>query len=108
MLPDRVSNPGPLTYESGVAFEKNCYGHVWVCIQLYGYTLHTVKGSNFVIFILATLFNMAPITTAADDSLEYFFHCFSDKIMLEISCESSAWQRIHMKHQSLFSIWVDS
>ena len=31
------------------------------------------------------------------------FRCFSDKIMLEISCESSAWQRIHMKHQVLFS-----
>ena len=31
------------------------------------------------------------------------FHCFSDKIMLDILCESSAWQRIHMKHQALFS-----
>ena len=45
---------------------------------------------------------MAPITIAADDSLEYFFHCFSEKIRLDISCESSAWQRIHMKHQALF------
>ena len=45
----------------------------------------------------------APITTAADDSLAYFFHCFSDKIMLDISCESSAWQRIHTKHQASFS-----
>ena len=44
-----------------------------------------------------------PITTAADDSLEYFY-CISDKIMLDISCESSAWQRIHMKHQTLFSL----
>ena len=42
--------------------------------------------------------------TAADDSLEYFFHCFSDKIMLDISCESSARQRMHMKHQALFSL----
>ena len=24
--------------------------------------------------------------------------------MLDISCESSAWQRIHMKHQALFSL----
>ena len=30
------------------------------------------------------------------------FHCFSDKIVLDISCDSSAWQRIHMKHQALF------
>ena len=24
--------------------------------------------------------------------------------MFDISCESSAWQRIHMKHQALFSL----
>ena len=45
----------------------------------------------------------APITTAADDSLEYSFLCFSEKIRLDISSESSARQRIHMKHQALFS-----
>ena len=43
-----------------------------------------------------------PIMTAADDGLEYFLHVFSDKIVLGILCESSAWQRIHMKHQALF------
>ena len=32
----------------------------------------------------------APVTTEADDSLEYFFIVYSDKIMLDISCESSA------------------
>ena len=31
------------------------------------------------------------------------FHSFSEKIRLDISCESSARQRIHMKHQVLFS-----
>ena len=45
-----------------------------------------------------------PITLAADGSLEYFFHCFSDKIMLGISGESSAWQRIRIKYQALFSL----
>ena len=46
----------------------------------------------------------APITTAADDCLGYFFiYFFFDKIMLDISCECSACQRIHMKHQALFS-----
>ena len=58
-----------------------------------------------------------PITTAADDSFEYFFQCFSEKIRLMfqvnplhirenktyVSSESSAMQRIHMKHQALFS-----
>ena len=40
--------------------------------------------------------------TAADDSLE-IFHCFSEKIRLDMSCESSAGQRIHMKHQASVS-----
>ena len=33
-----------------------------------------------------------------------FFHCFSEKIRLDVSSESSARQRIHMKNQSLFSL----
>ena len=55
----------------------------------------------------------ASITITADDSLEYYFHCFSEKLRLDISCdfparhgiscESPARQRIHMKHQALFS-----
>ena len=48
MLPDRVSNPGPLTYESGAL----------------------------------------PIALRGPAN---------------ILCESSAWQRIHMKHHDLFS-----
>ena len=49
---------------------------------------------------------MAPVTTAADDSLEYnYFLCCSEKMRLDISCESSARQRIYVshKHQALFS-----
>ena len=42
----------------------------------------------------------APITTAADDIHKYFF---SEKIRLDVSSESSARQRIHMKNQVLFS-----
>ena len=46
----------------------------------------------------------APITTAADNSLEFFFIVFfSGKIRLDISCESSARLRIHMIYQALFS-----
>ena len=45
----------------------------------------------------------APITTAADDIYKYFFHCFLEKIRLDVSSESSARQRIHMKNQALFS-----
>ena len=37
----------------------------------------------------------APIMTAADDNHKYFFHCFSEKIRLDVSNESSARQRIH-------------
>ena len=32
-----------------------------------------------------------------------FFHCFSEKVRLDVSSESSARQRIHMKNQALFS-----
>ena len=42
----------------------------------------------------------APLMTAADDIL---FNFFSEKIRLDISSESSARQRIHMKNQALFS-----
>ena len=45
-----------------------------------------------------------PIKTAADDIHKYFFHCFSEKISLDVSSESSARQRIHMKNQALFSL----
>ena len=49
----------------------------------------------------------APVTTAAEDIHKYFFHCFSVKIRLDVSSESSASfarQRIHLKHQVLFSL----
>ena len=38
------------------------------------------------------------VTTAA------FFFYFSEKTSLDISCELSAWQTIHMKYQDLFSL----
>ena len=50
-----------------------------------------------------------PITTAAEDIRKYFFHCFSEKIRLDVASESSgisessARQRIHMKNQALLS-----
>ena len=40
----------------------------------------------------------APITTVADD-----IHCFSEKIRLDVSSESPARQKIHMKNLALFS-----
>ena len=52
----------------------------------------------------------ALIITAADDNffiiiiLFYFFFFFSEKTSLDISCESSVWQMIHMKCQDLFSL----
>ena len=51
-----------------------------------------------------TLTLKVPIMTAADDIHKYFFHCFSEKIRLDLSSESSARQRIHMKNQDLFSL----
>ena len=40
--------------------------------------------------------------TAAEDIHKYLFHCFSEKIRLDISSESSARQRIHMKYRLIF------
>ena len=45
-----------------------------------------------------------PVTTAADDNFFIFIFYFSEKTSLDISCESSAWQTIHMKWQDL-SAW---
>ena len=50
-----------------------------------------------------------PKTTAADDILNFFFFFFfffSKKTSLDISCESFAWQTIHMKYQDLFSLKI--
>ena len=57
--------------------------------------------SYFCLYIMLTL--KVPITTAADDIHKFFFYCFSEKIRLDVSSESSARQRIHLKHQALFS-----
>ena len=46
-----------------------------------------------------------PITIAADDIfVMHIFFFFSNKMSLDISCESSAWQTIHMKCQDSFSL----
>ena len=70
------------------------------------YSLFTYKITNSVAHsalpLLLTL--KAPTTTAADDFHKYFFHCFSEKVRLDVSCESSARQRIHLKNQALFSL----
>ena len=39
----------------------------------------------------------------AADTLNFYFY-LSKKTRLDISCESSAYQRIHLKHQVLFSL----
>ena len=52
--------------------------------------------------MLVCLTLKAPITTAADDIHKYFYW-FSEKLRLDVSSESSARQRIHMKNQALFS-----
>ena len=57
-----------------------------------------IQKHNFFILTLK-----APITTAADNIHKHFFIVFSEKIRLDVSSESSARQRIHMKNQALFS-----
>ena len=60
-------------------------------------------------YIVDLLSLKAPVATLADDSLEYFFiliFFFFEKMRLDILCESSVRQRIHIKHQALFSSTV--
>ena len=73
--------------------------------------LSTLRGNNSAIFLSATLLNgsmllkltlKAPITTAADDNHKYFSLFFREN-RFDVSSESSAGQRIHMKNQALFS-----
>ena len=67
------------------------------------YVFHEILFHNGRVIVYFYLTLKAAITTAADAVLNIFSLFFSDKIMLDISCESSAWQRILMKHQALFS-----
>ena len=52
---------------------------------------------------LAYLTLKAPSKIAADDILIFYFY-LSKEIRLDFSCESYARQRIHLKHQVLFSL----
>ena len=46
----------------------------------------------------------APINTAADNVLKYFLNIFLETIRLDIPCELSTKQMIHMKCQAIFSL----
>ena len=46
--------------------------------------------------------NHSPSKIAADDTFIIFTFIFWKKIRLDVLCESSAKQRIHMKHRALF------
>ena len=53
------------------------------------------------------LTHKGPITTKAEDDFDLFFFYifyFQKKTSLDISCESSAKQMIHMKSKDLFSL----
>ena len=82
-----------ITCNTEIKKKKDYYRNLFALYEFY-VDLH--------IIYLLTL--KAPIMTAADDSLEYFFQHFSEKIRLDILCESSARQRIHIKHQALFIV----
>ena len=64
--------------------------------MLYGKS--TLFSQHHVIYLTLK----APITTAANN--KYFFIVFSEKIRLDVSSESSARQRIHIKNQALVSL----
>ena len=64
---------------------------------------HSVYPFNCILYnSLIRIYNVsltlkAPSTTAADDIHKYFFHCFSEKISLDVSSESSGSSGSHEK-----------
>ena len=72
--------------------------------QIFDNTLSADNTLSVACMLHPDLTLKAPITIAADNvHKSNSFSLFSEKIRLDISCESSARQRIHMKHQALFS-----
>ena len=80
----------------------------------YGATMNTMNskslyGKNrkcktlklYIIYSALTL--KAPSKIAADDTFIFFYFYLLKKIRLDVSCESSARQRIHMKYHLIFS-----
>ena len=65
------------------------------------FCLNIDKQHSDLINILYCLTHKAPNKNAADDILIFYFY-LSKKIRLDFSCESSAQQRFHLKHQVLF------
>ena len=73
------------------------------CNRIHLYVIGNRSGNNGLTVILLTL--KAPVTTKADNNFDFFFFFyFQMKTSLDISCEASAKQTIHMKYQDLFSL----
>ena len=100
------NNPGPrtdpcATLESHIPIGEECLDPY--CYPEVDTRATELQQEPWVFHYINVLLKSITITTAADDIHKYFFHCFSEKIRLDVSNESSARHRIHMKHQALFS-----
>ena len=82
---DRVSNPGPLT------------------LSLVSYRECEEKPIQTSVLSIYLRILPTPSQAFLAGFFFFFFYCFSEKIRLDGSSESSARQRIHMKNQALFS-----
>ncbi|MEW8542638.1 MAG: hypothetical protein AB2693_03810 [Candidatus Thiodiazotropha sp.] len=69
--------------------------------KLTGIRMEMGRGKNSVLTL------KAPSKIAADGILIFFCLSFSKKIWLDISCESSAKQGIHMKSRAIFSTAIN-
>ena len=77
---------------------KHYYYHVYLAIRL---VLSSLKQTNKHTKKYKLTLKASNITAA--DNIHKYFHCLSENIRLDVSSESSARQRIHMKNQALFS-----
>ena len=76
-------------------------------LKIYQFDKISIRSSRFPCLIFCKKHKLqyqlkAPITMQQTTFIN-IFHCFSEKIRLDVSSESSARQRIHMKNQALFS-----
>ena len=62
-----------------------------------------ISAQTFLLFVVSWLILKAPSKIAADDTVFFYFYLLNI-IRHDVSCESSAKQRIHMKYHALFSL----
>ena len=88
---------------NGKSWFSDCHiPHTSSCHKLHWVTPNK-KIALLTVEVIKLLTLKAPNKICSRQHSKIFIFYFSEKTSLDISCESSAWQMIHMKCQDLFS-----